>query len=149
MMQRRHGLLIGSVFIYLLSVFSAANAGGTRVIIAYSSINPNSSQLEIGRAQGFYRKYGLESDIILVRSSATASAGLAAGNIHFGFIGGSALLNAAAEGLPLKMLASFDAQLTYDIIARPEIKSINDLKGKKFARSEEHTSELQSRPHLV
>ncbi len=50
MMQRRHGLLIGSVFIYLLSVFSAANAGGTRVIIAYSSINPNSSQLEIGRA---------------------------------------------------------------------------------------------------
>ncbi|HYT53329.1 MAG TPA: ABC transporter substrate-binding protein [Verrucomicrobiae bacterium] len=133
MMQRRHGLLIGSVFIYLLSVFSAANAGGTRVIIAYSSINPNSSQLEIGRAQGFYRKYGLEPDIILVRSSATASAGLAAGNIHFGFIGGSALLNAAAEGLPLKMLASFDAQLTYDIIARPEIKSINDLKGKKFA----------------
>ncbi len=132
-MQRRHGLLIGSVFIYLLSVFSAANAGGTRVIIAYSSINPNSSQLEIGRAQGFYRKYGLEPDIILVRSSATASAGLAAGNIHFGFIGGSALLNAAAEGLPLKMLASFDAQLTYDIIARPEIKSINDLKGKKFA----------------
>ncbi len=132
MMQRRHGLLIGSVFIYLLSVFSAANAGGTRVIIAYSSINPNSSQLEIGRAQGFYRKYGLEPDIILVRSSATASAGLAAGNIHFGFIGGSALLNAAAEGLPLKMLASFDAQLTYDIIARPEIKSINDLKGKKF-----------------
>jgi NitT/TauT family transport system substrate-binding protein len=132
MMQQRHGLLIGSVFVYLLSVFSAANAGGTRVIIAYSSINPNSSQLEIGRAQGFYRKYGLEPDIILVRSSATASAGLAAGNIHFGFIGGSALLNAAAEGLPLKMLASFDAQLTYDIIARPEIKSINDLKGKKF-----------------
>ena len=120
-MQQGHGLLIASAFVYLLSVFSAANAAVTRVVVAYSSINPNSSQLEIARAQGFYRKYGLESDIILVRSSATASAGLAAGNIHFGFIGGSALLNAAAEGLPLKMLASFDAQLTYDIIARPEI----------------------------
>jgi len=67
-----------------------------------------------------------------VRSSATATAGLAAGNIHVGYIGGSALLNAAAEGLPLKMLASFDSQLTYDIIARPEIKNVNDLKGKKF-----------------
>jgi hypothetical protein len=30
------------------------------------------------------------------------------------------------------MLASFDAQLTYDIIARPEIKNVNDLKGKQF-----------------
>ena len=132
MMQRRRGLFITLAFVYLLSVFWAANAAATRVVIAYSSINPNSSQLEIARARGFYRKYGLEPDIILVRSSATASAGLAAGNIHFGFIGGSALLNAAAEGLPLKMLASFDAQLTYDIIARPEIKNVNDLKGKKF-----------------
>ena len=132
MMQRRRGFFITLAFVYLLSVFWAANAAATRVVIAYSSINPNSSQLEIARARGFYRKYGLEPDIILVRSSATASAGLAAGNIHFGFIGGSALLNAAAEGLPLKMLASFDAQLTYDIIARPEIKNVNDLKGKKF-----------------
>ena len=131
-MQQRHGLFIFSACVYLLSAFSAANAAQTRVVIAYSSINPNSSQLEIARAQGFYRKYGLEPEIILVRSSATASAGLAAGNIHFGFIGGSALLNAAAEGLPLKMLASFDAQLTYDIIARPEIKNVNDLRGKKF-----------------
>ncbi len=132
MMQQRCGLFIYSALIYFLLVFSAANAAGTRLVIAYSSINPNSSQLEIARAQGFYYKHGLEPEIILVRSSATATAGLAAGNIHVGYIGGSALLNAAAEGLPLKMLASFDSQLTYDIIARPEIKNVNDLKGKKF-----------------
>ena len=116
----------------LLYLFSVTNAEEARVVAAYSSINPNSSQLEIARAQGFYRKYGLDPEIILVRSSATATAGLAAGNIQFGFIGGSALLNAAAEGLPLHMLASFDVQLTYDIVSRPEIKNVNDLKGKKF-----------------
>ncbi len=118
--------------VFLLCPLSTAVAQETRAVVAYSSINPNSSQLEIARAQGFYRKYGLDPEIILVRSSATATAGLASGNIQFGFIGGSALLNAAAEGLPLGMLTSFDAQLTYDLIARPEIKSINDLKGKKF-----------------
>src|ERR1700675_422391 len=130
--RQRRAIIISSALMYSLSLLPAANAGQTRLVIAYSSINPNSSQLEIARARGFYRKYGLEPDIILVRSSATASAGLAAGHIHVGFIGGSALLNAAAEGFPLKMLASFDAQLTYDIIARPEIKNVNDLKGKKF-----------------
>jgi NitT/TauT family transport system substrate-binding protein len=67
-----------------------------------------------------------------VRSSATVTAGLAAGNIQVGHIGGSALLNAAAEGLPLKMVAAFDDRLMYDVMARPEIKSVNNLKGKRF-----------------
>jgi len=132
MIQQRLATIFCFAAISLLYLLSVANAEETRVVVAYSSINPNSSHLEIARAQGFYRKYGLDPEIILVRSSATATAGLAAGNIQFGFIGGSALLNAAAEGLPLSMLASFDAQLTYDIIARPEIKNVNDLKGKKF-----------------
>jgi ABC-type nitrate/sulfonate/bicarbonate transport system substrate-binding protein len=112
MIQQRLGLFFRFAAISLLYLLSAADAAETPVVVAYSSINPNSSHLEITRAQGFYRKYGLDPEIILVRSSATVTAGLAAGNIHLGFIGGSALLNAAAEGLPLKMLASFDAQLT-------------------------------------
>jgi NitT/TauT family transport system substrate-binding protein len=112
--------------------FSPARAANSNITVAYSSINPNSAHLEITRAQGFYRKYGLDTQILLVRSSATATAGLAAGNIHVGYIGGSALLNAAAEGLPLKMLASFDDRLKYDIMAKPEIKSVADLKGKRF-----------------
>jgi ABC-type nitrate/sulfonate/bicarbonate transport system substrate-binding protein len=103
-----------------------------KIIIAYSSINPNSAHLEITRVQGFYRKYGIDAENILVRSSATATAGLAAGNIHVGYIGGSALLNAAAEGLPLKMLASFDDRVTYDVVAKPEIKNVSDLKGRRF-----------------
>jgi len=132
MIQQYFATIFCFAAISLLYLFSVTNAEEARVVAAYSSINPNSSQLEIARAQGFYRKYGLDPEIILVRSSATATAGLAAGNIQFGFIGGSALLNAAAEGLPLSMLASFDVQLTYDIVARPEIKNVNALKGKKF-----------------
>jgi len=130
-MRRRRGIWIPLVSLCWLS-FAAAHAAAAPAVIAYSSINPNSAYLDIARAQGFYRKYGLEPDVVLVRSSATATAGLAAGNIHFGYIGGSALVNAAAEGLPLKLVASFDAELNYDIIARPEIKNVGDLKGKKF-----------------
>ncbi len=60
--------------VFLFYLVCATNADEKRVVAAYSSINPNSSQLEIARAQGFYRKYGLDPEIILVRSSATASA---------------------------------------------------------------------------
>ncbi|HKA34547.1 MAG TPA: ABC transporter substrate-binding protein [Candidatus Binatia bacterium] len=114
-----------------LAAASAAYAAAGAVV-AYSSINPNSAFLEIARAQGFYRKYGLDPEVVLVRSSATATAGLAAGNIQFGYIGGSAVINAAAEGVLLKLVASYDAELNYDIVARPEIKNVEALKGKKF-----------------
>jgi hypothetical protein len=43
-MPRIH-LFVGAVV--LLRLLSAVNAEGTRVVVAYSSINPNSSQLEI------------------------------------------------------------------------------------------------------
>jgi ABC-type nitrate/sulfonate/bicarbonate transport system substrate-binding protein len=130
----RHGLpalLLSFVLISLQSFVFQAHAASGKIIIAYSSINPNSSLLDIARARGFYRKYSLDPEIILVRSSATTTAGLASGNIQVGYTGGSALLNAAAEGLPLKMLASFDNRLTYDFIAKPEIKSPGDLRGKR------------------
>src|SRR5690349_5824753 len=93
---------------------ASAGYGAAPAVVAYSSINPNSAFLDIARAKGFYRKYGLDPDVVLVRSSATATAGLAAGNIHFGYIGGSAVINAAAEGLMLKLVASYDAELNYD-----------------------------------
>jgi NitT/TauT family transport system substrate-binding protein len=127
-----HNVFVFFAILLLDPITYQANGAGARVVIAYSSINPNSSQLEIARVQDFYRKYGLDVEIILVRSSATATAGLAAGNVDLGYIGGSALLNAAAEGLPLKMLASFDDQLKYDIMAKPEIKNVADLRGKRF-----------------
>ena len=120
------------IFLFVELIFVPPHASDARVVIAYSSINPNSSHLEITRAQGLYRKYGIDSENILVRSSATVTTGLASGNIHVGYIGGSALLNAAAEGLPLKMVASFDDRLTYDVMAKPGIKNVNDLKGKRF-----------------
>ena len=125
------GFLFCSALIFGQSIFFQGNAANTKIVIAYSSVNPNSSLLEIARAQGFYRKYGLDPEIILVRSSATTTAGLAAGNIQIGYTGGSALLNAAAEGLPLKLVASFDSRLTYDFITKPEIKSRDDLRGKR------------------
>ncbi|HEY1373004.1 MAG TPA: ABC transporter substrate-binding protein [Candidatus Binatia bacterium] len=121
-----------AILLLALASSCVSSAHAAPAVIAYSSINPNSAFLEIARAQGFYPKYGLDPEVVLVRSSATATAGLAGGNIHFAYIGGSAVINAAAEGFALKLVASYDAELNYDIVARPDIKKVEDLKGKKF-----------------
>jgi hypothetical protein len=60
------------IFLFVELIFVPPHASGAGVVIAYSSINPNSSHLEITRAQGFYRKYGIDAENILVRRSATS-----------------------------------------------------------------------------
>ena len=57
---------------------------------------------------------------------------MASGDIQISFTGGTAVLGAAAGGMDLKILANFTSRITYDLVARPQIKSPEDLRGKRF-----------------
>jgi hypothetical protein len=46
-MHHCRSLLVSIALQCLLSLFAAANAAETRLVVAYSSINPNSSHLEL------------------------------------------------------------------------------------------------------
>jgi NitT/TauT family transport system substrate-binding protein len=49
-----------------------------------------------------------------------------------GYTGGTAVVGAAAQGLYLKILASVSSTLTHTLIASPNIKTAENLKGKRF-----------------
>ena len=49
-----------------------------------------------------------------------------------GYTGGPAVVGAAAQGLYLKILASVSGKLTHTLIASPNIKTVENLRGKKF-----------------
>ncbi|HEU4345426.1 MAG TPA: ABC transporter substrate-binding protein [Candidatus Binatia bacterium] len=59
-------------------------------------------------------------------------AALTSGDIQVGYTGGTAVLGAAARGSDLKILAAFTNRVTYDVVARPGIKTPEDLRGKIF-----------------
>ena len=48
-----------------------------------------------------------------------------------GYTGTSTTLGAAGSGANLKVLASFTNKITYDLVARPGIKSPGDLREKR------------------
>jgi NitT/TauT family transport system substrate-binding protein len=58
-----------------------------------------------------------------------AIAALASGDIDYTMIFGS-VVRAAIRGLPMKVVASFIDGSTHALIARPEFRSVKDLKGK-------------------
>jgi len=120
--------------IWLVSIFPAFAATPlTKVVVGYAAMNGRVSPLWIADEQGFLAKYGLQADQVYVRGAPLLVAGMASGDIQFGRSGGSATLAAVGAGHDFKIIATFSSRNSYDLIARPNIKRPEDLRGKKIA----------------
>jgi len=129
-------LLRTAIFgVLLLFVHSSIHAAmvPTRLVIGYASTTPRLMPLWMARDQGFFAKYGIESEPVLLRSGATLVTGMASGDIQIGRTAGAAVLSAVAAGHDIKMLATFSSRNSYDVVVRPNIKRPEDLRGKKLA----------------
>lgn len=104
----------------------------TRVTIAYPSPSPRVAPLWVAQDLDFFAKYGLRAQIVLVRNNQMLTAGLAAGDLDFGYTGGTTVLGAAAAGVELKMVANFVSRGRGFLVVRPEIKKPADLAGKRI-----------------
>ena len=125
-------LLTGAIyFLWTLSVFAAVTP--TKVVIGYAAMNARVAPLWITEEQGILAKYGLQSQQVFLRGAPTLVAGMASGDIHFGRSGGSATLAAVGAGHDFKVIASFSSRNSYDLMARPNIKRAEELRGKKIA----------------
>ena len=124
--------IFGVSLLFIHSNIYAA-AAPTRLVIGYASTTPRLMPLWMARDQGFFAKYGIESEPVLLRSGATLVTGMASGDIQIGRTAGDAVLSAVAAGHDIKMLATFSSRNSYDVVVRPNIKRPEDLRGKKLA----------------
>src|SRR5258707_735773 len=137
-MNRLHAPLLLKIFWFSLALIASptnafAAAAPSRLVIGYASTTPRLMPLWLARDQGFFAKYGIESEPVLLRNGAYLVTGLASGDIQIGRTAGAAVLSAVAAGHDLKMLATFSSHNSYDVVVRPNIKRPEDLRGKKLA----------------
>jgi len=111
---------------------SEAATAPTKMIVAYASISPRVAPLWVAQEQGFFKKNGIEAELIFVRGAPTLVAALTSGDMDIGYTGGTAVLGASAAGIDLKIFAVLTNRVTYDLVARPGIRSAEDLRGKRF-----------------
>jgi len=122
---------IASSFIWILPAFSASAPG--KYVVGYATYTARIAPLWLAQEQGFFTKYGIDVDPVFIRGAPTLVAGMAAGSIHIGRTGGSAILAAASAGHDFKIVSTFNSRNTYDLVVRPNIKRAEDLRGKTFA----------------
>lgn len=91
------------------------------------------STFVIAKDKGYYRGEGLDVELI-VTPAAVATQALIGGNVPFISTGGAAL-PPLLRGAPMKFLFTTFYRPMYWLYAKPELRSLNDLKGKRVGVS--------------
>jgi NitT/TauT family transport system substrate-binding protein len=115
-----------------LASLSAAEPAAPKLVLAHGALNARIAPLWIAHEQKFFAKYGIDATVILVRQIQIMVSGLGTGEIDIALSSGSTLLGAASGGLDAKMIAALNGRVNYDLVAAPGIKTLKDLRGKRF-----------------
>src|SRR4249920_3511318 len=99
-----------------------------KIRIAVANFNVSFMTAGVAAKKGYFRDEGLEPEIIGMRPPVSITA-LASGDIDYTTVFGS-VVRAAVRGLPVRVVASWIDGSTHALIARPEFKSVKDLRGK-------------------
>jgi len=87
----------------------------------------------IAQETGIFRKYNLEFPLVYIGSSPLATAAMLGGDAQILIDGGLGTVRAVVQGNnELVFIAGVKNYLTQSILAKPEIKRLEDLRGKKI-----------------
>ena len=129
MSKRFEFSLFVSLFLFLIT--PATSSGVEEIKIASTGPAVSTLPLEIATRKGFFRDEGLEVLTITMRTNIAVNA-LLSRNVDYA-TPSTSVIKAATGGLAVKMVAVLQGRPDYFLIARKEIRSIRDLKGKRVA----------------
>lgn len=122
-------ILTTTLLIFLMTSFSW---GAERIRIGYSSISGSYMGLWVAHDAGLFAKEGLEDQLILIPSGSQLAQVVVAGEVDIAALNGSSAMAAALQGADIKVIGNTTNKLIFSIYVRPEIKTVESLKGKKI-----------------
>ena len=106
-----------------------------KIRVGQGSISLQSGLMHIGKDRGLFAKYGLTTETIYIPGGSTNVQVLVSGNLDLSQLSGAPGVAANLEGADIVYFAGLLDKLNYQLITRPEIKGVEQFKGKKFGVS--------------
>jgi NitT/TauT family transport system substrate-binding protein len=124
-------LLRGFVFPLILASASCACAADTVVVGTVGSASANLWPVFIGLNKGMFTEKDIKVDLVYAQSSAGVVAQLTAGSLDVTMSTGLVdPIRAVEKGSPIAIVRFESQSPPYALVAKPNIKSLRDLKGK-------------------
>src|SRR5438445_2251649 len=141
--SRREGMktltprYFAAFFFVLLAANSPVRAQSPleKLRLTYSAIGGSQASVWIPYEAGIFRKHGLDVELLYVSGGGRAAQVVQSGEVPIGTFTGGAVVNANLAGGDLVIIASSLNVFTFVVMAKPEIRRVEDLKGKKIGIS--------------
>ena len=124
-------LSLGFGFLFVPLELPFARAAELPLVrIAHGAFNEKVEALWIGVEQGFFRKHGVNVEVINIRSGPQTIAALASGEIQLAYTIPGTVLSAVAGGMDVAFFGGLVNRGDGDFVVAPAIRRAEDLKGK-------------------
>ena len=127
-------LLFGLALALVPPVF-AQGKGLKKIRVGVPSVSMGNIIIFVTREARLFEKHGLDAEVITMNGSGIASKALISGNIEISPIATPTVINANLAGADMAILAHTMPGVIHALMVKPEIKRVEDLKGKKLAVS--------------
>ncbi len=115
----------------LLGLLAGRSESADRVRIGVSNYNISNLTVGVAQTREFFKQEGIDTEIVRMNPN-VATMALVSGDVDYTTLIGS-VIGANLKGAKLKMIACSQDRTPLAFVAKPEIKSVKDLKGKTIA----------------
>jgi NitT/TauT family transport system substrate-binding protein len=121
---------MSKIFVALLTIvlFLTSVDAADKIRITVSGLSGQFMTFPLAQKRGFLKEEGIEAEIIRITGAASRAA-LGSGEVDYG-TGLGSNIGGAITGLPIKVVACYVPAPVLALVARPELKSVQGLRGK-------------------
>src|SRR5438128_6169674 len=123
--------LIWAVMLTFPVPASAQSKPLKQIYVGVSSVSMGNIIIYVTKEAKLFEKYGLYADPVAMRGSGESSKAMIGGSIQVAPIATPIVINADLSGSDLVILAHILPGVVHAMIVKPEIKKVEDLKGKR------------------
>ena len=133
----RRRFFVMSVCYAFVGLWSGSEVfGQNKLLLGYSSLSSNQTPIWVAKEEGFYKRLGIEADLILIEGSTRGAQALISGDLPMIGMAGQAIISSRARGADLVAVAGVVNRMNYIFVGSPAVKTPEDLKGKRIGISQ-------------
>jgi NitT/TauT family transport system substrate-binding protein len=140
---QRKTVVVKALLLYLIGLIAVLTPIGAKaaerplekIRIAYTGISGSQLPTWVAYEQGFFRKYGLDVQLIFVEGGSLGVQTLVSGDVTAAAVAGASVIQSNLQGSGLVMIAGFLNTMDYQFIVSKDITNPEHLKGKTLAVS--------------
>jgi NitT/TauT family transport system substrate-binding protein len=122
----------GSLWLFVSSSHALAQE---KLRLSHSALESSNAVWYVAQDRGFYKKNGLDVDLLFIPSTTTSVSSLVAGDVQVANASGGGVASADVAGADLVIVACYLNSLPYELVVHDSVKSADDLRGKNIGIS--------------